>query len=278
MDSMGGEAVMQGEFSTQEVLIWGKTYPELSFHHKETVCTGGCLKDGRPVRIYPVPFRMIEQQRRYKLYNWIRVPLAPSHGDQRPESWRIDPDKLEVLGTPLGTEHGWEARRAIVFRDRSWHYGCLEELKQAQEERRTSLGLVPVRRVVKVDLKRRPAEEKYGHEAKLRELQSHQDLFREAQPDLQWLPERVRVRWECRAQNCPTHRAQILDWGLGELGRREGTGAMLSKMESLCDTDRYDLRFFMGNIKRFPQNFVVVGVWYPLRKQMQQRSLFTPGL
>lgn len=35
------------------VLIWTKTYPELSTRYIETVCTAGVLEDGSPVR--PVP-------------------------------------------------------------------------------------------------------------------------------------------------------------------------------------------------------------------------------
>lgn len=53
----------------KRVLIWGETYPELSSKYRETVCTGGCLEDGRPVRIYPVPFRYLEGDSRYKMYS-----------------------------------------------------------------------------------------------------------------------------------------------------------------------------------------------------------------
>jgi hypothetical protein len=57
------------------VLIWGKTYPELSNQHRETVCTGGCTEDGRPIRIYPVPLRYLPEMTRYSLYHWIEAPL-----------------------------------------------------------------------------------------------------------------------------------------------------------------------------------------------------------
>ena len=37
-------------YQNMRVLIWGKTYPELSNKYTETVCTGGVLEDGRPIR------------------------------------------------------------------------------------------------------------------------------------------------------------------------------------------------------------------------------------
>ena len=47
-------------FETIRVLIWGKTYPELSKKYVETVCTGGVREDGSPIRLYPVPLRYLE--------------------------------------------------------------------------------------------------------------------------------------------------------------------------------------------------------------------------
>ena len=35
----------------KKILIWGKTYPELSTKDLETVCTGGVTEDGRPIRL-----------------------------------------------------------------------------------------------------------------------------------------------------------------------------------------------------------------------------------
>ena len=260
----------------RRILIWGKTYPELSAAHRETVCTGGCFTDGSPVRIYPVPFRLIEQQRRYQLYSWIRAPVAPSTSDTRPESYKINPDRIEVL-EHLDTAHGWEARREVIFKNTSWCYKCLGDLKEAQQHERTSLGVIPVREVTEVRLMRRSESNKLLHEQKLREIKSRLDLFdTDPAPDLKFFPYRVRVRWRCKSPLCPGHSSHIYDWGLGELGRRNGERTMLAKMEEISNVDAYDLHFFAGNLKTRPHIFIVVGVWYPKRKHMQQPSLFTP--
>lgn len=49
---------------------------------------------------------------------------------------------------------------------------------------------------------------------------------------------------------------------------------MKQKMEDLGDLQTYDLRFFVGNMVRYPTTFLVVGVWYPKRRDMQQTTLF----
>lgn len=173
---------------------------------------------------------------------------------------------------PLSTKHGWSARRAIIFKDRSWHYECLDELKARQRLDRSSLGLIPVADVEKVTLKPRPPESEEKHRERAAEMQQT-DLFRGRQPELEWFPSRVHVSWRCRSPSCGGHGAQVFDWGLGELGRREGEAAMLSKMQSIADPRVHDLRFFMGNIKSYPRSFVIVGVWYPKLKHMQQTEL-----
>src|SRR5262249_14937551 len=50
----------------RRILIWGKTSPQLSSRYIETVCTGGVFEDGAPVRLYPIPFRYLDDQDRFK--------------------------------------------------------------------------------------------------------------------------------------------------------------------------------------------------------------------
>ena len=45
----------------EEVLILAKTYPSPSAQYVETSCVAGITRNGAMVRLYPVPFRMIEE-------------------------------------------------------------------------------------------------------------------------------------------------------------------------------------------------------------------------
>lgn len=252
-----------------DILVWGKTYPELSARHRETVCTGGCLvSSGKPIRLYPISLRYLDTHKQYSLYDIIEVPIAPSSRDARPESRKVTGSALKIVkSVPTGGD--WLERHKIVFKDTSWHFGCLDRLKAAHERNRTSLGLIPVRTVDAFDVEERPPRERQEHEHKLAQLKEQADFFAPAAKHLDFLPWRFRMHWQCVASDCPGHHGLVLDWGLGELARRQGAEAAVTKMKEIGDPARYDLRLFMGNYKAHPQHFGVVGLWYPKRSNLE---------
>lgn len=97
----------------QRLLIWGKTYPELSSRHAETVCTGAVDELGRPVRLYPVPLRYLQGEQQYKLYDIVEVLASRNPRDPRPESYKIVPDSLRVLAHVPPDSHEWAGRDAL---------------------------------------------------------------------------------------------------------------------------------------------------------------------
>jgi hypothetical protein len=73
----------------EKVLITVKTYPTISEKYKELACTAGFREDGSWIRLYPIPFRLLDQEQQYKKYQWVEVDTARNKGDQRPESHRV---------------------------------------------------------------------------------------------------------------------------------------------------------------------------------------------
>ena len=54
---------------THAELIWAKTYPELTSKYIETVCTAGLLPSAKPLRLYPIPYRYLrDEKEQFKLY------------------------------------------------------------------------------------------------------------------------------------------------------------------------------------------------------------------
>ena len=49
------------EVKQERILVTVKTYPTLSRKYGETVCTAGVREDGTWVRMYPVPFRRMDE-------------------------------------------------------------------------------------------------------------------------------------------------------------------------------------------------------------------------
>lgn len=257
----------------QNVLIWGKTYPNLSDTHRETVCTGGSLiESGKPVRLYPIRMRYLPELEQFSLYDVVRIDVRPSTSDSRPESCKLIHPRVEKL-YHVSTNNGWIERHRIIHRDTSWHYDCFDHLRQARERSKASLGFVKVRSLDNVEVEKRPEEERVAHMKKLEKLQAQPDLLEGEVKTLDFFPYRFRVWWHCMAADCEGHHAMVLDWGLGQLARKRDTSAAVAKMESLGDLDRYDLGFFMGNYKAHPQNFGVVALWYPLRADLERALL-----
>src|SRR5262245_50806013 len=100
-----------------KVLIAVKTYPTLSTKYDELVCTAGFLEDGSWVRIFPIPFRKLDYDKRYSKYDWVEIDLVKNKGDFRPESHR--PFSIETAFNVVGhieTTSHWKERKDIVLK------------------------------------------------------------------------------------------------------------------------------------------------------------------
>ena len=62
----------------EKILILVKTYPTPSTKYIETVCTAGIREDGSWIRIFPIPFRTLDDYQKYRKYQWrfLQNPLV----------------------------------------------------------------------------------------------------------------------------------------------------------------------------------------------------------
>ena len=65
------------------------------------------------IRLYPIPFRDLADDSKFRKYQEITVRAIRPSGDRRPESWTPLHGSVRP-GTFLGTDHGWSARRQRV--------------------------------------------------------------------------------------------------------------------------------------------------------------------
>jgi hypothetical protein len=268
---------MKPGYTENKILIWAKTYPELSKKYIETVCTAGMLGSGKPVRLYPIPYRYLsDEHEQFKLYQWITAGIRKNPEDTRPESYRIDLDSIQVGETIPTTQDEWGKRSEIMFKGKGWQFGSVDELQEAQKKDRTSIGVVAPREITNVEVIDRAADDARSFEQKFEDLKktvaaqrAQIQMFGDAIPPemkkLEFLKSRVVVSWLCKSNDCPGHTMQVLDWGLCELQRRDGNEAAVGRMKELCKLDTYDLKFFLGNLFQYPASFTIVGLWYPKR-------------
>jgi hypothetical protein len=103
---------------TEKILILVKTYPALSRKYDELVCTAGITESGEWIRLYPIPFRKLRDDRQYPKYQWIELEIEKNTGDPRLESHRpVHMCEDIVFGEKVGTEDGWAARKELVLRN-----------------------------------------------------------------------------------------------------------------------------------------------------------------
>lgn len=128
----------------EKILITAKTYPTLSRKYAELVCTAGVNESGEWRRIYPVRFRSLLDDQKYKKFQWIEAELEKSSADKRPESYRIvREDSLRILGDPLPTSGKWISRREAFF-DKVMIHNDLSELIRSAHRNRLSLAAFAV--------------------------------------------------------------------------------------------------------------------------------------
>ncbi len=73
----------------EKILILAKTYPSPSAQHVETSCVAGINEQGAMRRLYPVPFRLIEEGQKFKKWQWIEVRVEKANKDHRAESHKL---------------------------------------------------------------------------------------------------------------------------------------------------------------------------------------------
>ena len=124
----------------QRILIVVKTYPTLSRKYGETVCTAGIREDGSWVRMYPVPFRRLNEEQQYSKYDWVECHLTRNSSDPRPETYRPNDPRELVPAGHIGTAYEWRERRRILLTTAKV-YHRLDELIAEAKANLTSLAV-----------------------------------------------------------------------------------------------------------------------------------------
>lgn len=265
------------------ILVTVKTYPTLSRKYGETVCTAGIREDGTWVRLYPVPFRRLDQSEQYRKFDWIEPRLQRNVSDIRPETYRpFDHADLVKVGH-IDTDHNWRERREIVLgRARVWYN--LADLIAAAKSNESSLAVFKpthLRNFVWDEEDERDWNPERVRQ--MREATNQLELFadntwRETFKIIPKLPYNFSYRFEDVAGKEST--LQILDWEIGQLfwncRRRVSTDAealRLVREKYWGQFSRTDLHFFLGTTQQWHQvalnPWVIIGVFpIPFERQL----------
>jgi hypothetical protein len=117
---------MAENLEKKEVLIVVRTYPTPAKKGVEVSCTAGITREGKWIRLFPVPYRFLEDDQHFHKYQWIEASVHKATSDTRPESDKIVGESVKVLSAPLPTADSWRARKEILLPLQSHCLCCLK--------------------------------------------------------------------------------------------------------------------------------------------------------
>jgi hypothetical protein len=134
----------------KRVYITVKTYPIISDKYDELVCTAGVLEDGSWIRLYPLPFRKLNNDQKYSKYQWIEADIEKNQRDNRMESYKVvNRDTIQVIPLPKTNKTPWEERKRIIFKNKKIYTNLAELITLAKEDN-ISLGVFKPSRIIKI--------------------------------------------------------------------------------------------------------------------------------
>ncbi len=266
----------------ERILITVKTYPTLSRTYGETVCTAGVRADGSWVRLYPVPFRRLEETEQYRKFDWLECDLIRHPKDPRPESHHPANTKQLVPVGHMDTGDGWLERRRLLLETAAVH-DRLQALINGAKANKLSLAVFKAVRITRFFWEEEDREWDAEKLAEMRNRTNQGELFAEEawRQTFRVIP-KLPYSFSYEFENADGRKSklQILDWEIGALfwncmNRHDNDEATALEKVRVKYEDQFlqtDLHFFLGTTQQFhfvaPNPWVIIGV-FPIPHQTQ---------
>lgn len=263
----------------EKVLITVKTYPTISAKYQELACTAGLREDGSWIRLYPIPFRSLENNQRYSKYQWIEVDIARNKEDPRPESYKVlNPDAIKLL-EKIGTSNYWEARRKIVL-GKSKIYTNRNELIELAKANKISLAVFKPTEIINFVIEEAPPEWPPDKiDAVLRSFKQR-NLFGDQHPRHFKIMPKIPKKFSYIFIDDSGNKSQLMieDWETGQLylnclKKFSPEEAAKKVREKYFDdfVKTKDLYFFLGttrewHIRKAKNPYIIIGTFHPPKK------------
>jgi hypothetical protein len=270
--------------SKERILITVKTYPSLSSKYDEVVCTAGLREDGTWVRIYPIPFRKLEEIEQYSKFNIVEVELTKNTNDPRPESYRLK-SGIKIVGE-LGVQNDWFERRHRVLTNSRVFNDFDFLIAENKSEVNTSLATFKPTQIIDFEIESDTPEWDSEKLEKVRLRSKQNSLFEDNDKVftvVRKLP--YKFKYVFNDINGHTRKLTISDWEIGALFWRMKKKFFDDKIALEHVKNKYfkeltsgrDIHFFVGTTQSWdsqnaPNPFMIIGVFSP--PIILQNSLF----
>jgi hypothetical protein len=254
----------------ERMLITVRTYPTPARKGGEVSCTAGVTEDRKWIRLYPIPYRYLEEDRRFSKYQWIEAEIAKA-SDPRPESHHVNVDSIRILSPPLSTRDSWRARKDYVLPLKAHCLCCLQQ--QRDQRGFPTLGFFKPKEIERLIIE---DGEPAWSTKELANLNQAQTSFFGTTPTkpLEKIPFDFSYRFYCPESSCKGHELMCTDWEMLEAYRKWSVGGASDwerKFRQRFEHEmvrRNDTHFYVGTMHRHPASWIIVGLFYP-RHQAQ---------
>jgi hypothetical protein len=254
---------MQAPEEKKKALIVVRTYPTPSRRGVEVSCTAAITDKGEWLRLFPVPWRLLGSDQRFRKYQWVEVTVTKA-SDQRPESYKLKPDGITILGDPLSSDKEWDARKDIVYPLRAHCLCCL--IKERNSHGHPTLGIFRPKTIERLHIT--PIDGDWTDSQLVALRQGH--LFvKNPKQELQKVPFAFRYEFKCEDNTCIGHKLICTDWEMGESYRKwkadyeekwEEKFRLRYEEEMI---QKNDTHFYVGTVHQHPHVWIIVGLFYP---------------
>lgn len=240
-----------------------KTYPTPSSKYIETCCTAGITENGEPIRIYPVPFRQLQDDHRYKKWQWIEAPVAQSNSDSRQESHKIQFTEIQLKET-IDTSDHWNKR--LPWIRRFPRYYDMKVLAADGKKGVCSLAYMKIDSLNRLEIKKAKREKFSKQELEDLARSSHDLFSNQDLCEIETLLEKIPYDFYYHFTiNDKVQKAKIIDWEICQL-YRNCVQSYGNKWEEKIQQKYYEqyknftLYLIMGNQVRFRDQFMIISV------------------
>lgn len=268
---------------TERLLIIAKTYPSPSSKYREVSCVAAVNDGGELRRLFPIPFRLLEQSSQFKKWDWITAKVMTPNDDKRPESRRIDIDSIQKVGhIDTGRKRDWAERLRVV---EPHIIDNTDDLESRRLSTGQSLGFIRPSKLIGLEISK--SDEPTWSEKDLVNLEKSGMFDSEdsrKRPLLEKLPLDFYFHYECKtSEGIKLCKHKIIDWEAGELYRtclRDYGSRWEAKFRQRLEEDfsKKELVFMMGNMHRFPHQWLIVAFMYPPKITPSTSKWETPSL
>lgn len=258
---------------TKRALVVARTYPVPVPMGIESSCTAAITDEGEWLRLFPVPWRLLPNDQRFRKYQWIEARVVKAADDPRRESHHLQPDGIRVLSEPLSTKDAWRGRKDVVLPLLAQSLCGLQAQRDAHQY--PTLGFVQPAKITRF---RSEAKDPRWTDAQLAMLRQQHLFVEPPERELEKIPFNFYYSFICQEPDCSGHNMICTDWELSESFRKwraQYAVGWEEKFRMRYENEmirKNDTCFFVGTMASHPGSWIIIGLFYPPR--VSQPSLF----